>query len=233
MISNLSKILNDLNTFVVPDLCFGCNAVLYRGEQPLCAFCRHELPLTEYNYSEINAADRLFYGCVEVEKTNTMFFYREGGIVQALIHALKYRGQQQIGAYLGTWFGLQLEREGCLKNIDLVLPVPLHPTKKKKRGYNQCSHFGRGLAEGLGTSYSEDYLYKTQPTPTQTKNNRWVRWQSTSRVFRLREAEQLNDKNILLVDDVITTGATLEACCRAFSPLKNTRIYIAAMAIVP
>jgi len=233
MNSNLSKILNDVNTFVVPETCFGCNTVLYRGEHLLCAFCRNELPLTEYSFSEENQADRLFYGHSRVQKAAAMFFYHENGMVQQLIHGLKYRGMEKIGVDFGVWYGAMLGREKGLLNIDFVLPVPLHRKKRRKRGYNQCAGFGRELARALEADFSEALLLRRTSSPTQTSKSRWYRWKDTLGAFHAPKPQILEGKRILLVDDVITTGATLGACCEALKHIRHDGIYIAAMAIVP
>jgi ComF family protein len=233
MISNLSKILNDVNTFVVPETCFGCNTVLYRGEHLLCAFCRNELPLTEFTFTEENQADRLFYGNSGVQKAATLFYYRENGMVQQLIHSLKYRGMEKIGVAFGAWYGGLLCRDEGLRDIDYVLPVPLHRKKKRKRGYNQCAGFGREVAGALGARFSETLLLRRESSPTQTSKNRWRRWKGTKGAFHAPQPHKLEGKRILLVDDVITTGATLGACCEALNPIGHRGIYIAAMAIVP
>ena len=233
MLSNLSKILNDVNTFVLPETCFGCNAVLYRGEPLLCAFCRNELPLTEYDFTHENAADRLFYGHPGVKKASAMCFYHENGMVQQLIHALKYRKVEKIGVFLGSWYGALLRREAALQKVDCVFPVPLHRKKERKRGYNQCSGFGREIARALGVAFTELQLVRRQDSPTQTSKNRWQRWKGTTGTFSVPHPECLEGKNILLVDDVITTGATLGACCEALEQARPRGVYIAAMAIVP
>jgi ComF family protein len=233
MLSNLSKILNDVNTFVVPARCFGCNATLYRGEQLLCAFCRNELPLTEYNFMEENSADRIFYGRSRIVKAGAFLYYIEKGVVQQLLHGLKYRGQERVGSFLGAWYGQQLSREPLLKGIDYVLPVPLHRKKERRRGYNQCSRFGQEIARCLGARYSEKFLIREIPTPSQTGRERWGRWQNASGAFRLRQPGLLEHRRILLVDDVITTGATLESCCEALWAHSNVQVFIAVMAVVP
>lgn len=231
--SNLSKVLNDVLTYIVPELCFGCNASLYRGEHLLCAFCRNELPLTDFNWEAENLADRLFYGRCPVEKVTALLYYSENGVVQNLIHSLKYRRQEKIGKWLGYWFGQILQKECHLNKIDVVIPVPLHPQKLRKRGYNQSSAFGKAVAVCLGANFSEIHLYKRSRGLTQTTKNRWKRWRSTQGTFGLRRPEELEGKNILIVDDVLTTGATLEACIDALAPVRNKRIFIAVMAVVP
>ena len=232
MYSKLSNILNDINTIMMPSLCFGCNVRLYRGEQHLCTVCRNQLPLTEYNFTEENAVDRIFYGRIRIEKAAAMLYYRETGIVKNLIHYLKYKNQKPIGIFLGDWYGLLLKEEAVLQDIDMVVPVPLHRKKLRQRGYNQVSGFAKRIAYHLNSEYEENVLLKTANSKTQTKKNRFSRWFGKQQLYTLSDAEAVSNKRILLVDDVITTGATLEACAAALQQGTNTKIYIATMAVV-
>ena len=218
---------------MMPRLCFGCNVRLYRGEQHLCTVCRNQLPLTEYNFTEENAIDRIFYGRIPIEKAAALLFYRETGIVKNLIHYLKYKNQEPIGIFLGDWYGHLLKGESSLKHIDLVIPVPLHKSKLRKRGYNQVAEFARRIAYHLNTQYDDTSLIKTANTKTQTKKNRIYRWSSNKDLYSLSDPAIIRNKRILLVDDVITTGATLEACARALKQGTDANIYIATMAVVP
>jgi len=214
-------------------VCFGCNARLYRGEQILCTPCRDQIPLTEFTFSEENSLDRTFYGRIDIEKASSFLFFNDIGIVKNLIHYLKYRKQTEISAFLGDWYGPLLKRDIGLPVIDLVLPVPMHPKKLKKRGYNQVEGFGKRLAHHLNASYADDILIKTTHTPTQTQKSRIFRWQHQTPVFSIKMADMLANKKILLVDDVVTTGATLEACVKTIKDEINATIYIATMAMVP
>ncbi len=231
--SKLSNIVNDINTILLPHLCFGCNVRLYRGEKQLCTVCRNQLPLTEFNFNEENAVDRIFYGRTVIKKAAAFLYYTEKGIVQNLIHYLKYRNQQDIGIFLGDWFGSQLKSQKSLENIHFVIPVPLHKRKLRKRGYNQLTNFGKRLAYYLQAEYRENILIKTADTKTQTKKNRWYRSENITELFQITNPQLLEGKNILLVDDVITTGGTMEACCNALLKARGISIYIAAMAVVP
>ncbi len=233
MYSKLSNILNDINTIMMPRLCFGCNVRLYRGEQVLCTVCRNQLPLTEYNFIDENAVDRTFYGRIDIKKGAAFLFYTENGIVKNLIHYLKYKNQEPIGIFLGNWFGELLKESDSLKNIDLVVPVPLHKRKLRKRGYNQVAEFGKRLAFHLKAKYVDHVLIKTANTKTQTKKSRLYRWQGNQELYTLTDNDFLKHKNILLVDDVITTGATLESCAKALQHSPGVSVYIATMAVVP
>ncbi len=234
LLSNLTKILNDINTVLLPTVCFGCNAHLYRGEQQLCTVCRNDLPFTEYCFNVENPVDRIFYGRIAVKKASSFLFYRENSIVQHLIHHLKYKNQEQVGVFLGDLYGQLLKEDAGLKQaIDFVLPVPLHRKKQKKRGYNQVDVFAQKLAFHLAADFRNDVLVKTANTKTQTKKGRIGRWQSKQDLYILGNTENLNGKNILLVDDVITTGATMEICAQALLQIPNVTLYIASMAVVP
>ena len=232
MYIRFSKILNDINSILVPRGCFGCNAHLSKGERLICTVCRNQLPLTEYTYNVENPFDSIFYGRVSVKKSSSFLFFTENGIVKNLIHHLKYKNQQQIGAFLGDWCGSKLKENGNIPSIDLVIPVPLHKKKLKKRGYNQVSLFAQKIAHHLNATFLEDVLIKTKNTKTQTKKDRFFRWQSNQDLFKLNANHMVYNKNILIVDDVVTTGATSESCVKAFETEKGVTIYLLTMAIV-
>ena len=213
-------------------MCFGCTAQLSGGEYLLCTVCRHDLPLTDYDFSKENAVDRIFYGRVRIEKAASFLYFSKQGIVKNLLHYLKYKNQQDIGGFIGDWFGTKIANEGCPK-IDIVIPVPLHPKKIKKRGYNQVELFGKKMATHLNAAYRDDILIKTQNTKTQTKKNRLARWKNSQDLFIVNSLEGMGNKNLLLVDDVITTGATIEACATALLQIPNAKIYVATIAVVP
>lgn len=199
----------------------------------MCTLCRNQIPLTEYNFSEENAVDRIFYGRADVKKAAAFLYYSDHGIVKNLIHYLKYRNQEPIGIFLGDWFGEQLKQEGQLQRIDHVIPVPLHHRKLRKRGYNQVTEFGKRLAFHLNTEFLDHLLTKTANTRTQTKKSRFYRWQGSRDLYTLSDPAAIQNKNVLLVDDVITTGATIEACTKALQRGTQATIYVAAMAVVP
>lgn len=226
------KIINDIVNILLPTACFGCNAQLSRGEISLCTVCRNELPLTDYNYKEENPIDHIFYGRVNIKKANSFLFFTKNGIVKNMIHQLKYKNHEEIGAFLGDWLGEIIKENNTLQKIDFVLPVPLHKKRLKKRGYNQVTQFGQQLAYHIGATYKEDILFKTANTKTQTKKGRIFRWQQSQNLFELTDISILKNKNVLLVDDVITTGATIEACGLAIHKTKNVNLFVATMAVV-
>ncbi len=214
-------------------VCFGCNAQLSRGEHVLCTVCRHELPLTDHNFVEENLVDRIFYGRIPIKKAASFLFFAKQGIVKQLLHHLKYKNQEHIGAFLGEWCGVLLENEDYLKTVDIVVPVPLHHKKKKKRGYNQVTLFARHIALAIQADYCEDILIKKRNVKTQTKKDRQLRWENARDVFALADTLTFNPKHILLVDDVITTGATIEACAHTLLKIEGVEISVLSMAVVP
>lgn len=230
--NKLSNIINDINTLLLPIACFGCNARLNGGESILCTTCRHQLPLTEYNFNEENPVDRIFYGRINIKKANSFLIFNDLGIVKNLIHHLKYKNQEQIGTFLGDWFGARLQEENHLPNIDFVIPVPLHKRKLRKRGYNQTALFAQRLAFYLDSTYNDQLLIKTANTKTQTRKNRLSRWQDNRSLYEITEEKMLVNKTLLLVDDVITTGATMELCASVIKNVSGTVVFIASMAIV-
>jgi len=230
----LTNILNDINTILIPQVCFGCNAHLIRGEHLVCTVCRNDLPLTDYTFNEENPVDRIFYGRINIKKASSFLFFSENSIVQHLIHHLKYKNQEQIGVFLGDWYGQNLKDNGALNEIiDLVVPVPLHPKKLRRRGYNQVAKFAQRLAYHIGAEYADHLLVKSANTKTQTKKGRIGRWQGEKALYTLSDAEYLKNKTVLLVDDVITTGATMEICAKTLTETAGTIVYVVSMAVVP
>ncbi|MFC2147378.1 MAG: ComF family protein [Eudoraea sp.] len=177
--------------------------------------------------------DTIFYGRIDIKKASAFLFYSDQGIVKNLIHFLKYKNQPQIGQFLGDWYGQVLKESNALDYIDIVIPVPLHKIKLKKRGYNQVSGFAKRIADHLNAGYMEHILVKTANTRTQTKKNRFYRWRSMPDLYKVTNPDFLSNKNVLLIDDVITTGATIEACTRAIKEAKDVTVSVAAMAVVP
>ncbi|MDT7829144.1 phosphoribosyltransferase family protein [Pricia sp. S334] len=228
------NILNDIHSVLMPRSCFGCSAHLFRGENVLCTLCRNDIPLTGYSYNEENPVDRIFYGRINIKKCSSFLFFSEKSNVQRLIHQLKYKNQERVSGFLGDWYGQLLKGKRELeKTIDVVVPVPLHPKKSRIRGYNQVAGFARKLALHLEAEYVDHILIKTANTKTQTKKGRIGRWHDGRKLYTLSDSDYIKNKNILLVDDVITTGATMETCARTLQQGSGTTVYLASMAVVP
>ncbi|MBR9854087.1 MAG: ComF family protein [Algicola sp.] len=229
----LAKIINEINTILLPRVCFGCNTQLFTEEHILCAVCRHDVPLTDHNYLVENEVDRIFYGRVPIKKAASFVFFSKNGLIKNLLHWLKYKNQEQIGGFFGDWCGTLIKERGELAHIEAVIPVPLHSKKLKKRGYNQVALFARTIAEHLGATYCDDWLIKVKNTKTQTKKGRQWRWESSKDAFRLNHSKNCTFKQILLVDDVITTGATIESCAQTLLQQQGMEVSVLSIAIVP
>ncbi|RKR10448.1 ComF family protein [Flavobacterium sp. 90] len=214
-----------------PKVCAGCHTVLVTNETVLCTSCRHEMPLTQYHLDDKNEAVKKFYGKIEIEHASALLYFNKKGIVQELIHNLKYKGHEEIGFVLGNWYVEDLKELNLETPFDFVVPVPLHPKKLKERGYNQVTTFGKTLSEGLNIPYNDSTLYRKIYSKTQSKKNLAGRSDNIENIFDVISTEEYQNKHFLIVDDVLTTGATLEACSRALLKIPGTKISIVCMAI--
>ncbi|MDO6595576.1 phosphoribosyltransferase family protein [Oceanihabitans sp. 2_MG-2023] len=205
---------------------------LQDSEMYVCTSCRHNLPITNYHFNANNTVEKIFYGRAKVEQATALLRYEKKGIVQQLIHNLKYRGHEEIGVFLGQWLSNELKDIPAYKNVDVVIPVPLHKKKLKKRGYNQVAKFGQEMAKGLQIEYNDSSLIKITNTKSQVTKKRFARWQTNHELFAIENIALIENKHILLVDDIITTGATLESCIQVLNRAKNVKISIASIAIV-
>jgi len=193
--------------------------------------CRHDLPITNFHFDNNDSVQKALYGRAKIENGTALFRFEKKGNVQRLIHNLKYKDHEHIGFVLGNWLGGELKTLESYKNIDAVIPVPLHKNKLRKRGYNQVALFGQQVAEALNADYLDDVLVKVTNTKSQVNKKRLARWTNSDELFTLKNIEAIDNKHILVVDDIITTGATLEACISVLNQAKNIKISIATMAI--
>jgi len=219
-----------LNLFF-PKVCEACNDALTDNELVVCTNCRHLLPVTNFHFNNTEAVKKMVYGRVQLEQATALLHFSKKGIVQQLLHNLKYRGHQHISSFLGQWLGAELDTTHTYDTIDVVVPVPLYKTKLRQRGYNQVAGFGKEIAKALNAAYNEDVLIKTKPTKTKVFKGRLSRWNDEDAVFAISEAVSLKGKHILLVDDIITTGATVEACAAQLLKIDNIKLSLVTMAI--
>ena len=214
-----------------PRICVVCGQKLISGEQHICLSCLLHMPRTNYHLLDENPMEQLFYGRVPVEKACAYFEFRKGSDYQKILHQLKYRGMKELGEYLGNRFGAELIRSGRFPQVDLICPVPLHPKKERKRGYNQSYHIARGLSEALQVPVDCTNLKREVFTSTQTRKSRFARWQNVDGIFTVPDPSLFDGKHLLLVDDVVTTGATLEACAHAIHKNSKAKVSVLSLAI--
>lgn len=214
-----------------PKVCAGCNSFLLTNENVICTLCRHHIPLTNHHLNPENEAFKKFYGKIPIEYASALFYFHKKGIVQEVIHKLKYKGHEEIGRVLGNWYVADLKEIPVFQEIDVIIPVPLHKKKYRERGYNQVSAFGLALSKELNIVYNESILVRTVYSKTQSKKNLLGRTEGIENIFNVNFTEKDHDKHFLLIDDVITTGSTLEACCRALLKIPGAKISIVCMAM--
>ena len=213
-----------------PSVCAACGSSLYKWEKQVCLRCRSLLPQTGYALNEDNPLARIFYGRVRLKAVTACYFFSKEGKVQRLIHELKYRGNTEAGVFLGQELGKTLKDAPLFQCLDYLIPVPLHPKREKERGYNQSMMIAQGVHEVTGIPVGKEFLFRTVNTATQTHKSKEDRWQNVKDIFELRHAERLEGKYVLLIDDVLTTGATLEACALTLSVVPGITISCATAA---
>jgi len=220
------------NTFNIffPELCLICGNSLVKNNQIICVSCMSNLPLTNFSDWENNEVEKSFFGRVPIEAATSLLYFNRKSKVQQLIHQLKYKNQQKIGVFLGDWLGENMVASKRFETLDYIIAVPLHKNKLKKRGYNQVTKFGERISYKLNIPLLENVLIRISKSKTQTFKTRFERSKKIEEHFQLSDKEILKNKHILLIDDIITTGATLEACCIQLLQTKNIKISVATMA---
>jgi len=229
LINRITQVLQDFVSLFFPNYCFACEDSLVKGEEIICTRCLLEMPKTDFHIHRENEFYLKLYGRVPVKCVLALFKFSKNSRVQQLLHTLKYQNRPEIGVKLGRYYGSILEH-GYRGEFDLVIPVPLHKNRQRQRGYNQSAEFGKGLAETMGIVFDDDILERITTTETQTKKTKLLRWKNVKHVFNVRNPDRLSGKRVLLVDDVITTGATLESCAEKILEHRVQALSIACIA---
>jgi ComF family protein len=224
------RIFNDFVRLFYPNLCMVCHNDLAQGEQVICTSCLYHIPRTRYWLDAENPVAKIFWGRVFVQNACSFFFFSKGSRYRKLLHHLKYNGKKEVGLILGKEFGNELKKVDSYKNIDFILPVPLHPERLKQRGYNQAEEIAKGLHVSMGIPISTKNLVRSEYTETQTRKTRTERVSNVSKAFRLDNPQDFKGKHILIVDDVVTTGATLEVCAAIVLEAEDAKVSIATLA---
>jgi ComF family protein len=223
--------VNNLINLFFPKVCLGCKGFLLTEETVICSSCRHEIPLTQHFLNQENDAFVKFYGKIPVEQVSALFYFHKKGIVQEIIHGLKYRGHQEVGTVFGEWVSEELILLPISATFDAVIPVPLHKKRLRERGYNQVANFGIAIANKLEIPYNDALLQRKVYSKTQVKKDLIGRTSIIDSLFEVTFSENDHNKHYLLIDDVLTTGATLEACGRALLKIPGAKISIVCMAM--
>lgn len=221
--------LKNLFDLFFPIVCLSCSNILVEGEKVICLHCRHDLPVTDHFVNTKNEIHKKFYGRLNLEFGASLLNFHKEGMVQRLIHQLKYKGHEEVGAYLGSWCGTLINEHVPNCDFDIIIPVPLHKRKFRQRGYNQLTHFGVELSKSLQIPFREDIIHRDLYDTTQTKKSFFERTTKKT-YFGIHNDKNLENKHFLLIDDVITTGGTLESCGKLILSIPNARLSILTMA---
>jgi ComF family protein len=221
---------NDFTHLFYPQICAGCGSDVITVESPLCIRCMASLPVTNFHLHTGNQVEKIFWGRIPVTYATSLCYFNSGSLIQTLLHQLKYKGHKELGYFLGRLMGETLRQSNRFSYMDALIPLPLFAAREKKRGYNQAALLCEGMAEAMKIPVWNDVVMRTTATSTQTKKNRIERWENIEGKFIINRPTLLTGKHVLLVDDVITTGATLEACAGLMFEVPEVSVSIATLA---
>ena len=226
----LYDLWDDFFSLLFPRLCYACGNQLMRNESLICTECFVVIPRTNYHFVEDNPVAQLFWGRCLIEKAAAFSYYNKGSRIRKLIHNLKYNGIREIGYDLGRLYGLSLKTSGFINDIDIIIPVPLHPMKKSIRGFNQSETISMGIADATHLPVDIKSLARVLVSATQTKRSRYERWTNVEGIFQVLDSQTIMGKHVLLVDDVITTGSTIESCTNELLKIEGVKVSAVALA---
>jgi ComF family protein len=227
---SLKNILSSTSHLFYPHQCTGCGSDLLQEDNLLCLHCINDLPQTNFAQQLNNPVEKIFWGRIPVTAAHSEFYFAKESLLQRLIHQLKYKNNTAIGFYMGQMMGKSLHHSNRFSNIDYLVPLPLYPDKERKRGYNQAAIICNGASEAMNVPVLTGNVVRQRFTETQTRKHRTERWENVDGSFVVKNAAALKGKSLLLVDDVITTGATLEACGSTLLQIDGVKLYIATLA---
>lgn len=226
----LKDCVQDVVSLFYPRLCFSCDSPLLHHEECLCTECLYLLPQTHFHLMADNPVANQFVGKININAAASYYYFTKGGKVQHLIHQFKYLGFKKIGQFIGSIYGEKLMQSPMFNDISYIVPIPLHPKKEAFRGYNQAEWFARGLAIPMKAEVDTTSLVRITASETQTHKARFSRWENVKEIFALKNTQTLAGKHVLLVDDVITTGSTIEAAGQVLMSITDIRISICSIA---
>jgi ComF family protein len=227
----MKNLFADLLDLIYPNLCFICGETLLKSESHICLSCLNNIPRTNYHLLTDNPVEKRFWGKAPIYRGTSFFFFQKGSPFQKLLHELKYKGNKEIGEILGRYAAAELLNSPDFCSIDIIIPIPLHPKRFAQRGYNQSEWIGKGLSAVLDKPQDTNTLKRVKQTTTQTKKSVFERFENTEGIFELSGAKELEGKHLLLIDDVLTTGSTLNAAINTLLNIPNVKISIFTLAI--
>lgn len=214
-----------------PRICPGCGVALHKHEDYICMYCTLKLPRTGFHPEGPGALEKVFYGRFPIEQAKAFMFFRKKGIAQRLMHDLKYKGNKDIGYHLGVLFAKDLLHHSSFRKPEIAVSVPLHESKLRKRGFNQSSEIAKGFAETLDIPFRPDILSRPRHAETQTRKRRFERWENAASVYSVSKPEELQNRHVAIIDDVITTGATIEACANQMLAAPGLRLSVFSLCL--
>ena len=227
----LKSLFNNFISIFYPKLCVVCKNPLMENEDFFCMHCLLQLPKTNHHIHSSNAASERLLGKASVKRASAYLFYHKGGIAQKVISEIKYQGNQPLGQWIGTYLAKDMLSSDFFDGIDYIVPVPLHRKKRKIRGFNQAEEIGKGVSLVTSIPMDNENLYRKHANSSQTKKGVFERWQNSQEIFDLIDNKIFSGKHILIIDDVLTTGATVEACVECIRKSDNVKVSFLALAI--
>lgn len=223
--------IDALLNLLFPRSCVVCGGCLVKGEETVCTMCNSRMPRTNYHLQPDNEIEQRFWGKAEIERATSYFFYNKGSDYRHILFKLKYNGYKELGEVMGRYMANELLASDFFKGVDVVIPVPLHSKRKKVRGYNQSEWIALGISRATGIPMDLNTLVRSVSNNTQTRKSVFDRWDNVKDVFQVTSPEKIQGKHILLVDDVLTTGATLVSCATKLLESSDVKISIITLAV--
>jgi len=224
------SLIQDITDIFFPRICCGCENLLAHREKLICTECLYKLPRTGFWKEEDNNVAKMFWGRVPFKNASSFLYFQKGSQLQNIMHKFKYRNQKEIGYELGKLFGSHLLSTNY-SSVDIIVPVPLHNSKFRKRGYNQSEWIVRGMSEILKIPYEISALERVKANDSQTRKTRYERWENVENIFNLVSPETFKNKHVMIIDDILTTGATIEACATAILNVPGVKLSVATLAV--
>ena len=224
-------LLTDFIALLYPEICIGCNETLMKHDKMICFKCKVNMPITHFEKHKNNPVERLFWFKTSIKEAMAGYFFTKKSRIQKMIHSFKYKGNEESAIFLGEQLGKMLKESGRFHAINQIIPVPLHPKKLQIRGYNQAEKIADGIANILNIEVNTKSLIRVEHNETQTNKGIFNRWRNVKTIFKIKDSDKLLDQHILIVDDVITSGSTIESCAKQILSIPGAEVSLASLAI--